>query len=288
MLNKNINLLRKMPQPVSRLVRDMLVYPRYWAHARKCREGYRRYGDQYKNPILFVMGIPKSGSTWLEKMISTYPGYSELLIPEATLAGEGVFHLPEDTFTRMNNMLVLMKMHIWGDEHNVGVLDRSNIPYVILYRDFRDVCISHYHYVRITPWHYSHKQVMQMSLSDYIDLFREEALTDFCKWVDLWDQNRDRERSLLVRYEDLLDDPHGSLRRILDLYELPATDERINEMVEKNSFTRLSGGRERGEEVKSSFFRKGKAGDWKNHFTAEQAAAYEEVAGEWFERHGYG
>ena len=45
--------------------------------------------------------------------------------------------------------------------------------------------------------------------------------------------------------------------------------------------------RERGEEVQGSFFRKGKAGDWKNHFTPEQAAAYKRVAGDWFERHGY-
>ena len=287
MLSKNTKLLRKLPQPLSRLARNLLVYPRYWAHARKCREGYRKYGDQYKNPILFVMGIPKSGSTWLEKMISTYPGYEELLIPEATLHGEGLFLLPGDTFTRMQNMLVLMKMHIWGGEHNVRVLDEAKVPYVILYRDFRDVCVSHYHYMRLTPWHYFHKQAMEMSLSDYIDYFLEDALADFCEWVDLWDANRDKERSILVRYEDMLADPHGTLRRILDLYELPATDERISQMVEANSFQRLSGGRERGEEVQSSFFRKGKAGDWKNHFTAEQAAAYKRVAGDWFERHGY-
>jgi hypothetical protein len=91
----------------------------------------------------------------------------------------------------------------------------------------------------------------------------------------------------MVRYEDLLTDPHGSLRRILDLYELPATEERITEMVERNTFARLSGGRDRGQEQTSSFFRKGKAGDWKNHFTQKQADRFREIAGDWFEHHGY-
>jgi hypothetical protein len=288
MLSKNLDLLRKLPQPLSGWARNSLVYPRYWRQASKCRQGFRQYGKNYKNPILFVMGIPKSGSTWLEKLISTYPGYGELLIPEASLAPPGVFMLPDNTFTRMKEMLVLTKMHIHGNKHNVKVIEDAHVPYVVLYRDFRDVCISHYHYVKLTPWHNFHKRALQMTLSDYIDYFQEGALENFCQWVDEWDENRDKNRSILVRYEDLLADPHGSLRRILDLYELPATDEQVIEMVEKNSFFRLSGGRDRGQELKSSFFRKGKAGDWKTQFTQKQADGFRAVAGDWFDRHGYG
>ena len=58
-------------------------------------------------------------------------------------------------------------------------------------------------------------------------------------------------------------------------------------MVERNTFARLSGGRDRGQEQTTSFFRKGKAGDWKNHFTQKQADRFREIAGDWFEHHGY-
>jgi len=146
----------------------------------------------------------------------------------------------------MKEMLVLTKMHIRGNKHNVKVIENAQVPYVVLYRDIRDVCISQYHYVKLTPWHNFHKRAVRMTLSDYIDFFQEGALANFCQWVDEWDENRDKNRSIMVRYEDLLEEPHGSLRRILDLYELPATDEQVNEMVEKNSFSRLSGGRDRG------------------------------------------
>jgi hypothetical protein len=287
MLSDKVNYLRKLPRSVSIPIRNALVYPRYWRHARLCGKGYKQYAADYKNPILFVMGLPKSGSTWLEKMISTYPGYCDLLIPEASLAKPGLFYLPEDTFTRMKNMLVLTKMHIAATDHNVNVIDKAHVPYVILYRDLRDVCVSNYHYINLTPWNSRYKAVSQMTLSQYIDAFYESALTDFCDWIDLWDQKRDKNRSIMVRYEDMLKDPHAVLSNILKVYELPATDERINEMVEANTFAKLSGGRERGQEKKNSFYRKGKAGDWKNHFTQEQADKFMDVAGDWFVRHGY-
>jgi len=287
MLSKNLEILRRLPKPVARAVRDTLVYPRYWWHARKCKTGYREYGDQYEHNMLFVVGIPKSGTTWLEKMLSSYPGYSELLIPEASLAPPGVFSLPDDTFTRMRKMLVLSKMHLSGTEHNAQVLADASIPYAVLYRDLRDICVSNYHYIRLTPWHYAYEATMQLTLSEYIDEWIEEALPGFCRWVDMWDKNRNPELSVMVRYEDILNDPHGSLRRLLELYKLPATDERIEEMVERNRFDRLSGGRERGQEQQGSFFRKGKAGDWKNHFSAEQKAEFKKLGGDWLIRHGY-
>ncbi len=155
MQSKNINLLRKLPRPMATFARDSLVYPRYWWHALKCMRGYRQYGQHYKSNVLFVVGIPKSGTTWLEQMLGAYPGYSELLIPEASL-GSDMFVLPENTFTRMRKMLVVMKMHLGATEHNVRVLRESAIAYPVLYRDVRDICISNYNYIRLTPWHFAH------------------------------------------------------------------------------------------------------------------------------------
>lgn len=53
----------------------------------------------------------------------------------------------------------------------------------------------------------------------------------------------------------------------LPLSALPKTE--VGSVVERKSFERLSGGRKRGEEDVRSHFRKGKAGDWKHHLSAE-------------------
>ena len=146
MQSKNIKLIRKLPRPVATFARDSLVYPRYWWHAFKCMRGYQQYGRQYKRNVLFVVGIPKSGTTWLEQMLGSYHGYSELLIPEASL-GSDMFVLPENTFTRMRHMLVVMKMHLGATGHRADTSGSIEIAYPVLYRDVRDICISSYNYL---------------------------------------------------------------------------------------------------------------------------------------------
>ena len=46
-------------------------------------------------------------------------------------------------------------------------------------------------------------------------------------------------------------------------------DSILSELLEENSFPRLSGGRNQGEEDKMNHFRKGISGDWKNYFDDE-------------------
>ena len=41
---------------------------------RASRQGYRDFGDRYAHPILFVAGLPKSGTTWLGDVLSQHPG----------------------------------------------------------------------------------------------------------------------------------------------------------------------------------------------------------------------
>jgi hypothetical protein len=87
------------------------------------------------------------------------------------------------------------------------------------------------------------------------------------------------ERYAQVRYEDLLESPHEEVRRLLAFLGAEAGDETVRRCVEAASFERLSGGRERGEEDATSFFRKGVAGDWRSVFTEGDRRVFEEEAG---------
>jgi len=48
----------------------------------------------------------------------------------------------------------------------------------------------------------------------------------------------------------------------------------IERIVDQFRFSKLAGGRRRGEENKQSHYRKGQPGDWKNHFTGEHVRAF--------------
>lgn len=281
-----------LPPAAARLAKRFAVYPRYAAQARACRAGFRQYGDRYPQKILFVAGLPKSGTTWLEKMLSSWPGFSEILIPEAAAhemkqGGSDRYDIPPNIFDRFKDMLVLTKMHVHGSEHNARVLRDAGVRYAVLFRDLRDVAVSNTYYVRNTPWHPEHPHYAGKTVQDCLAVFAERTLVDYANWVRLWAKNADPERSVILRYEQMLEGVEACLRQIADLFDLDASPETIREIADKNSFSRMSGGRNRGEASESNFVRKGVAGDWRNHFTPALCDLYKAKIGPFLVDFGY-
>jgi hypothetical protein len=90
-----------------------------------------------------------------------------------------------------------------------------------------------------------------------------------------------------VRYEDLLERPNEEVERLLGFLGVDTDERLVEHCVGSASFEKLSRGRERGQEDPSSFYRKGVAGDWKNHFSEEDRRVFKEEAGELLIRLGY-
>lgn len=293
MQKKIENLTKKyLSPPGARVLKRLAIYPRYAAQVRACRAGFRQFGHMYPQKILFIAGLPKSGSTWLEKMVSSCPGFHELLIPEAniydlTAGGCHDFDLPSDTFSRFTNMLVATKMHVHGSPHNVELLHSAGVKYVILYRDLRDVAVSYFFYVRQTPWHPEYPIYAGLSVPKGLEIFADRTLLAYVDWVRSWHKNRSPKMSVELRYEEILLDAVSAMTRVFELFELDTSPDTVKEIVETHSFRRLSGGRSQGQENKSSFFRKGMSGDWKNHFTPDLKELYKELIGDFLIEFGY-
>lgn len=265
---------------------------RYRSQMKACREGFRLHGDKYTQRVLFVAGLPKSGTTWLEKIVSSYPGFSEVLIPEVTrhelaTGGSHDFDLPADTFTRFKDMLVLTKMHVHGSVNNARVLKESGVPYVVLFRDLRDVAVSNYFYVKNTPWHPEHPHYKGRSVEEGLAVFAERTLRPYAAWVGSWKANRDPERSTILRYEEMLSDTVACLTRVARTFELPSDESTVRELADRFSFRKMSGGRSTGQADPTRFVRKGVAGDWVNHFTPRLRDIYKGAIGDFLIEHGY-
>ncbi len=281
-----------LPPKAARAAKRLAVYPRYMAQMYACRRGFKQFGPLYPQQVLFVAGLPKSGTTWLEKMIASYPGFHDLLIPdvisfELATGGSHDYELPVDMFSHFKSMLVLTKMHVHGSPHNVTVLRSAGVKYVILYRDLRDVAVSHYYYVRQTPWHPEYPIYVTLSVTEGLNEFAKRTLSAYVDWVCSWSQNRDPDVSLMLSYEQMLADPYTAMTCVAQHFELDSSPGTIQKIVDKHSFNRLSSGRIQGQQDASSFFRKGIAGDWRNHFTPELNQIYKRVLGEFLIRFGY-
>jgi hypothetical protein len=282
------SLARRLPPPLARSAKRLVVRPRYAVQARACRRGFRQFGGRYPQNVLFVAGLPKSGTTWLEEMLASFPGFGRLLIPDVASyeLSHGESHdyqLPPDIFDRFRGKLVVTKMHVNGSRNNVAVLRSAGVRYVVLYRDLRDVAVSHVFYVRQTPWHAEYPVYAGRSTQECLSVFADRTLLPFAEWIRSWRRRADPEAALVVRYEDILADPHRLLARVARHFQLDAPPGLISGIVDRHAFHRLSGGRMRGEQDSRSFFRKGIAGDWRTHFSAELIDLYRERLGDYLD-----
>lgn len=181
----------RLPPALARVIRRPALWARYMVQAQACRVGFREFGHLYPQQILFIAGLPKSGTTWLKNLVTSYPGFHELLVPEsATIArtadGNYNYQLPSDMFSRFNNKLAVTKMHIPGSPHNAKVLRDAKVSYVIIYRDLRDVAVSYYFYVRRVRWHPEHQIYANLSVTEGLEAFATRALAGYADWIRSW------------------------------------------------------------------------------------------------------
>lgn len=95
------------------------------------------------------------------------------------------------------------------------------------------------------------------------------------------------ERYAQVRYEDLHSEAHGQLSRLLEFLAVDTSAEAIALCQKAGAFKAKSGGRRPGEEDPRSFFRKGVVGDWKNGLGADAQACFLSKAGKTLVSLGY-
>jgi hypothetical protein len=79
-----------------------------------------------------------------------------------------------------------------------------------------------------------------------------------------------------IKIEDCFEDPAPMLRRLFrDQWKLDLNPALVEQVVNRHSFAKLSGGRVPGQQDNHSHYRRGMPGDWLNYFTPRLAARFE-------------
>jgi Sulfotransferase domain len=84
---------------------------------------------------------------------------------------------------------------------------------------------------------------------------------------------------LEIRFEDMTANPFGAFQKILTHLGLMERlgQQNLSAILQRNTFEKLSGGRSPGQEDRSSHYRLGIPGDWRNHFTKEHVAYFKSL-----------
>jgi len=256
---------------------------------------------------VFVVGCYKSGTTWLQRLLDEHP---EMVVKGEGCAGwklvpllhhalgEYNKHQVSHGYTKLtcieNSDCMAMfraainaqlgnyldrastessQVRIVGDktpQHAVcrgvlsGIYPKARFVHIV--RDPRDAAVS--------SWFHGDPLRFGSSIEAHTEAFLKKNWPVNVRSALQSAQSLNPDRFCEVRYEDLLTDPDAELARMFAFCNVDDSPETINACKKACSFLALSNGRSNGEEQRGHFFRKGIAGDWKNHLDPEQVAPH--------------
>ncbi|MBV6403152.1 MAG: hypothetical protein CNIPEHKO_03483 [Anaerolineales bacterium] len=255
-----------------------------------------RFSSQSINlPILLGISFPKSGTHLLDQILlgfSNVAPYAKRLHSfYAEYEGEsGVKRAPEQAIRWLDSLHPrdVASAHLFARTEAVArVCSPKFIPYFI-FRDPRDVVVSHVFYVTEMEKHHVHHAYYQ-SLPDFDSrlkvsiLGRPDAGIEFPNIAERFAPYMDwlnHPEVLSIHFEDLINDRAATLTRILDhfLTRIPLQTPRKLILDSLESSINPS---------RSPTFRSGKTGEWKKYFTDEHKKIFDDVAGDLLMKLGY-
>jgi sulfotransferase 6B1 len=240
--------------------------------------------------LLFVVGLPKSGTTWLAQLLQLVPGYKPAVVYDPDDCSYR-HDICDDIFAHLpHNVHYVMKLHTHYSPANMQVLDRFDLRPVIMYRDLRDQCVSRYFHVLNDPAHRHHAQYNSASRDEGLTHSLNITLDYYMRWVEDWRaiMLEQQTRFLEVKYETLRQDPGSTLSQVAAFFKLDLSRDQIEMMVERiASQTRFDIKENLQQKQRNSSARKGIVGDWRNHFTEGHVVMVKEKCGQHLVDLGY-
>lgn len=257
---------------------------------------YIRHRSENEN--VFHCTVHKSASQWIRQMASDervyrYGGLSSYQYTEAMPGKFDPRKITQRAFDkRFPSRTFVTPLYI--DYNNFSNIPKhSSYKVFFVMRDPRDVLVSWYFSTK-----YSHDLLGDQAKIRQ-ELNRLDVTDGLLYGIDFLDQfglfkaqrswaDASQDTVMLVRYEELVAaDNFGVFKRLFDHCDIRIPADLLKELLQDNSFERLSGGRQRGEENKKASYRKGVHGDWKNYFNGKLEQRFAEATDDLLTAWGY-
>lgn len=248
-------------------------------------------------PVLMANSLPKSGTHLLDQVLMGFsrvaPFSPHVALPFASYDGQtGKKRSLQEALAYVNALrpLDVTSTHLlaWPEVVKAVCTPRF-VPYII-FRDPRDIVVSHVFYItEMAPGH-AHYQYYTENLKNFDDRLRVSILgrpdvdiefPDIAKRFDYYRGWLDRPEVLVLRFEDFIHRRQETLGRVTDHFlkrvdTLPASRDEIISALEANINPH-----------RSPTFRSGKTGEWRKYFKEEHKRLFKDVAGDLLVQLGY-
>ncbi len=179
--------------------------------------------DQTGKEDIFIVGFPKSGSTWMQSLISgiVYGTHTDFMSDH--LAQEIVPDVHARTHYKRLGKVNFFK------SHHLPNIKYKRVIYIV--RDGRDAMVSYYHFNR----NRGIETDLEQMIVDGDHIFPS-------KWhqhVRKWKENPFNAEMITIRYEDLLTQPLNQLYKLCDFINIERSDELLESVIKCNHIDKM-------------------------------------------------
>lgn len=249
----------------------------------------------HTTPILFANSFPKSGTHLLTQVLQGMAKIGPAVdsgLP-AVVMFDGPTGQPRPMKTILSDLSRLRAGdiaygHLHATPEIVSMLCRDGIALYFIYRDPRDVVVSHVHYITEIETNHVHHAYYR-ALPDF-DARLKMSILGRPEMGDLFPDIRARFEPYLgwlrpdvcvLKFEDFIEHREATLDRILTHAENHGFTPHV---FRSDALRTLS---DSIHPQKSPTFRSGKIGDWREKFSEENKQLFKDVAGDLVSRLGY-
>lgn len=240
---------------------------------------------RFKDDDVVAVTYPKSGTIWMQEILPLVLNGGDLTPIHTIPNWDRVPWLEEKRLASVVDQLVPPRALVTHFPYNLMPPSFSTSKAKVIYvmRNPKDLVVSSYYFHQMAEFLED-----PGTFDEFMDKFLEGRVL-FGKWTDhmkSWMNTELGDRIMYLTYEDMLQDLPAALKRISNFLGRNHSEEVIQKIAEHCSFKAMKTNTMSNfslvpkiymDNDKSHFFRKGVAGDWKNHFSSEQLARFTSV-----------
>jgi hypothetical protein len=279
-----------------------------------------------KKELFFIVGAPKSGTTWLQYLLNGHP---DICCKGESHLGNVFSKEFSELMHAHNNLIRSKNTMLYGDDQGYPIFSAEHINYLFAsiaallfyaqqgneeYKCIGEKTPDHIMCLDLLTFLFARAKIIHIirdgrdcAVSGWFHIYRDSpewakktypTFYDYVqRFANAWPNlvypgisfgSKNPTRYLMIKYEELHKDITANLIKVLEFLNMKITNDIIKQCEGSGSFERLSKGRKRGEEDCNSFYRKGIVSDWRNHFDEKCMIAFENAAGTLLKQLGYG